>query len=1451
MTENRKVGFVALAIIVVTSMIISTSICLLPSEGAPGDAIHIYNSDDLARIGTDITDADGNIWSLDAYYIQENDISLTDRTVKSLTVTFETGPTWGDDDGQSYDFNLHITVTSEYPLSNIEYELCLGFYEVVSTGTADQIPAVDRDDIYDGSYLRLYVHDNGNSVFDVTLDIPIIPDYGGYDGMNMEYDMKDFSMSETYTCNLFPIGGNGRPFNGIYDGRGYTIDGLDQNISFGSSLSSLPNYLLNNDNNLNNVYAGLFAFISGGSVFDLGLTGGTIRLENDGSETGFYGNLYVGGIAGLITDSTWIMGCYNTNTISAVSTHELRGFVVIGGIVGYSDDYYSNEGGVIAMCFNGGDLKSGIGMSYIGGIVGSDYGTEITECYNVGNIECIAPFTHKNSALGGLVGMVTDCEIKNSYNRGDITGYVFGFPDIWPCNSFIGGLAGDCQGGMYFTNCYSTGSISFVEAPYQGDDIFHNEPWTAEEMENQDSRPYLSGGVIGYLCGFACITNCYYLEDLELFGSKDAYYYFVLDGVEFDIYDTDESDPRTEQPSGSKTAEELKNQDPEDENFPYYIGETIVYDNSIPGWDFGTIETESAWGFDLMGYNDGYPILTMFLGTIYVMISPEDSGMIDNTEFYSAFDGSIEAIPNEGFSFKEWGSGETDSVLPLSISHWRQIISLTADFTQLHKVSASSDDGSTITNEGDNFVAPGGDITFEFGEKSGYDISAVYVDGAPLSPSGIELGEYTFQNVTGDHTISVTSQKKNYLISAMSDNGSTVSPGSTSVEHGNNITFVFDALSGREVAMVYVDGDPINQDQMELGEYTFQNVTSTHSISVTSQTKRYLVSAETDNGSIISPDSTRVELGGSITFEFDVKSGYEMIAVYVDGVPLSQSDMELGEYTFQNVTGTHSISVTSKAIWHIISAEADENSVIDPYGNNTVYDGESITFEFSAKSGCEISTVYVDGDPLSPSDIELGEYTFQNVDNEHTISVTSHLKKHLVSAVSDNNSTISPGSTWVGQGSSITFEFSASSGYEIATVYVDGAPLSQSKIELGEYTFQNVIDTHSISVTSQTKRYLVSATSDNGSKISPASTRVEQGGSITFEFGALSGHRITTVYVDGDLLSQSEIELGEYTFQNVNGEHTISVRSEPTSVVVSAEADEGSTISPGSTRVPYGESITFEFSAKEGYRLKDVQIDGSSHSELIDAGTYTFTNVNVNHSIRVISEEIASTVVLTVNTSGSGTITYSINGGETLQYRSPVDVTIGSSITLYAKGTDDFEFSKWIMKGETFDSSPLTISNLETSAVVSVVFSIPGAGDGGLSPEIEAVILVVVVVADAVILVCLILLALENFGYLALVGEGPTKFLKIKRTFKIIAMIVGAVAAVTLVGAHRIKKGGNYEFELKIDNKVLDDLAADDYLVEYQIKGSEEWVQITDELGKYTIPDVNGPMQIKVTYRGA
>ena len=76
--------------------------------------------------------------------------------------------------------------------------------------------------------------------------------------------------------------------------------------------------------------------------------------------------------------------------------------------------------------------------------------------------------------------------------------------------------------------------------------------------------------------------------------------------------------------------------------------------------------------------------------------------------------------------------------------------------------------------------------------------------------------------------------------------------------------------------------------------------------------------------------------------------------------------------------------------------------------------------------------------------------------------------------------------------------------------------------------------------------------------------------------------------------------------------------------LIIAAADDGSVINPaGEVSVPYGEDITFIFSAKPGHKMIAVYVDGVAISAAaLASGEYTFSNVLDDHTIEVVSSSI-------------------------------------------------------------------------------------------------------------------------------------------------------------------------------------------------------------------------------------
>jgi hypothetical protein len=391
--------------------------------------------------------------------------------------------------------------------------------------------------------------------------------------------------------------------------------------------------------------------------------------------------------------------------------------------------------------------------------------------------------------------------------------------------------------------------------------------------------------------------------------------------------------------------------------------------------------------------------------------------------------------------------------------------------------------------------------------------------------------------------------QEDYTITASAGSRGKISPsGSVLVNRGKNKTFKITPEEGYEINQVLVD-DANNASAVAAGSYMFSNVTANHSISATFKQKQYTITVSVDANGTISPSSDQTVLhGGSSSFTFWAKNGYELDQVLIDGVN-NPTAVSSGSYSFTNIIANHSIAVRCKQkqpTTYIITASAGGGGNISPSGSVSVNVGSSQTFTFTPLSNYEINQVLVDG-VNNASAVAAGYYTFSNVMASHSISVSFKQKPptiYTITASAGSGGNISPsGSVSVTAGGSQTFTFTPLSNYEINQVLVDGVN-NVIAVYSGSYSFSNVTANHSISVSFKQKQpttYTITASAGSGGNISPSgNVSVSAGGSQTFTFTPLSNYEINQVLVDG-VNNASAVSTKSYTFSNVTANHSISV----------------------------------------------------------------------------------------------------------------------------------------------------------------------------------------------------------------------------------------------------------------------------------------------------------------------
>jgi hypothetical protein len=224
--------------------------------------------------------------------------------------------------------------------------------------------------------------------------------------------------------------------------------------------------------------------------------------------------------------------------------------------------------------------------------------------------------------------------------------------------------------------------------------------------------------------------------------------------------------------------------------------------------------------------------------------------------------------------------------------------------------------------------------------------------------------------------------------------------------------------TGYHILDVKVD----NVSQGAITSYTFNNISSDHTISATFAVTTYTITATAGpNGSISPSGAVTVNYGVNQTFNISPNPGYHIADVKVDNV----SQGAITTYTFTNVQVNHNISATFAINTYTITATAGTNGSISPSGVVTVNYGASRTFSISPNTGYHIADVKVD----NVSQGAISSYTFTNVTAAHTISATfaintqTHLLTVTKTGTGSGNVIASPGTlTWNGNVGTATYD---------------------------------------------------------------------------------------------------------------------------------------------------------------------------------------------------------------------------------------------------------------------------------------------------------------------------------------------------------------------------------------------------------------------------------------------
>jgi hypothetical protein len=373
----------------------------------------------------------------------------------------------------------------------------------------------------------------------------------------------------------------------------------------------------------------------------------------------------------------------------------------------------------------------------------------------------------------------------------------------------------------------------------------------------------------------------------------------------------------------------------------------------------------------------------------------------------------------------------------------------------------------------------------------------------------------------------------------------------------------------------------------------------------------------------------------------------------------------------------------------------------------------SQAFTYSANSGYTIDSVLVDGSSVPIT----GSYTFNNVQANHTISVTSVVNP-TITASAGTNGVISPsGSVSVDYDGNQDFTITPDTGYYIASIMIDGGPVTVTSPSGQTVGFTNVEANHTLTATFAVDTFTVTASAGVGGSINPTgSVSVNYGGSQTFTVTPNAGYHIASITANGAPVTVTSPSGQTYQFSAVSADSSLTATFAINTYTITVTQTANGIIAPGTSTVNYGATSSFSITPATGYYITSITVNGSSVAVTSSSGqTVSFTNVQATHTI---------TATFAINTFN---ITASAGANGAISPSESISVNYGDNQTFTITANTGYYIVDVTVNGSSVGAvSSYTFTNVQAAYTISATFA-PTPTIYGIAAAVAVVAIIAVV----------------------------------------------------------------------------------------------------------------------------
>lgn len=562
-------------------------------------------------------------------------------------------------------------------------------------------------------------------------------------------------------------------------------------------------------------------------------------------------------------------------------------------------------------------------------------------------------------------------------------------------------------------------------------------------------------------------------------------------------------------------------------------------------------------------------------------------------------------------------------------------------------------------------VKPGDSHTVTWSPSNGAILNYVKVNGVVVFDKNLDTPTYTqprptqqlLQNIQENQTVEVefidskrkpTDPADLMVRTELIGGRGTISPSST-VTPGGNASVTWSAGSGYEIkSIIVMRGTERTELDPSTASVALSNITTNCLVQVVLAERA--VSIETaligPSGGFITPSEEGISHGEDRTITWTAPPGHTVSSVTVDGVVRDDLLTE-GSITFTDLNDDHTVVVVVSEHgpdvdpFYMVTVTFEGAGTAGPSANVRAGGNHSVTW--AGAGGALPVSVKVDGVDR-PDLLAAGGLSFAAIGAHHTVHVVfpeSAGDTFTVTARITGGPGAITGAGVYAAGADATVAWTPGAGWRVKSVTVDGVERADlAGTSTGSVGFAAIDADHEVVVELEEDFWRIDV-SYTGNGVAGSSAIVAGGANHTVTWAPDTGHQVLEVLVDGaprtDLLSAGKID-----FSNIRGHHQVHVKfsQDPPDdeqwrdVSITLVGGPGET--SGSGRAPLGSDREATWAVQEGWRIVSVTVDGVDRPDLAAASSWTFQDIQEDHTVVIRVAREGEDVSYTVRTQLAG-----------------------------------------------------------------------------------------------------------------------------------------------------------------------------------------------------------------------